>query len=113
MNVPPASPLERLLTQFWDDTLGRTDSDPLTHFFAAGAQETEAGRLLSMIEDTFHVEMPLAVLQEAPTVRAFAEAMKHQVDHPGRLERLAERLLRDGHSATASQRGGQGAGASW
>jgi hypothetical protein len=113
MNAQPVSPLERLLTQFWDETLGRNDSDPLTNFFAAGAQDTEAERLLSMIEDAFHVEMRLAVLQEAPTVRAFAEAMKHQVDHPGRLERLAERLLQDGHSATATQRGGQGAGASW
>jgi phosphopantetheine binding protein len=113
MNVQPASPLERVLTQFWDDALGRNDSDRLTDFFAAGAQGMEAERLLSMIEDAFHVEMPLAVLQEAPTVKAFAEAMKHQVDHPGRLERLAERLLQDGHSATASQRGGQGAGASW
>ena len=79
MNAQPVSPLEQLLTQFWDDALGRNDSEPLTHFFAAGGQETEAGRLLSMIEDAFHVEVPLAALQEAPTVRAFAEAMKHQV----------------------------------
>ena len=113
MAVQPASPLEQALTQFWDDALGRNDSDRLTNFFAAGGHQKEAGRLLSMIEDAFHVEMPLTVLEHAPTVRAFAEAMKHQVDHPGRLERLAERLLHDGHSATANQRGGQGAGASW
>ena len=113
MDVQPASPLEQLLTQFWDDSLGRNDSDRLTNFFGAGGHAGEAERLLSMIEDAFHVEIPLRVLEHAPTVRAFAEAMKHQVDHPGRLERLAERLLQDGQSATASQRGGQRAGASW
>jgi acyl carrier protein len=113
MDVQPASPLERLLAQFWDETLGRDDSDRLTNFFAAGGHDAEAERLLSMIEDAFHVEMPLTGLQEAPTVRAFAEALKRHVDHPGRLERLAERLLHDGHSATASQRGGHRAGASW
>lgn len=112
MDLQPASPLERLLAQFWDETLGRDDSDRLTNFFSAGGRESEAERLLSMIEEAFHVEMPRSSLDEAPTVRAFAEALKHQVDHPGRLERLAERLLRDGHSAT-SQRGGHRAGASW
>jgi hypothetical protein len=35
------------------------------------------------------------------------------VDHPGRLERLAERLLRDAHRAPAAERGGQPSGASW
>ena len=113
MEVQPAFPLEQLLAQFWDETLGRDDSNRLTNFFAAGGHDAEAERLLSMVEEAFHVEMPLTALQEAPTVRAFAEALKHQVDHPGRLERLAERLLHDGHSARAARRGGLRAGASW
>jgi hypothetical protein len=118
MDVQPAYPLERLLAQFWDETLGRDDSDRLTNFFAAGGHDTEAERLLSMIEDAFHVEMALTALQAAPTVREFAEALKHQVDHPGRLERMAERLLaqrclESGHSATATPRGGHRAGATW
>jgi hypothetical protein len=118
MDVQPASPLERLLARFWDETLGRDDSDRLTNFFAAGGHDTEAERLLSMIEVAFHVEMPLTLLQGAPTVGAFAEALKHQVDHPGRLERMAERLLaqrclESGDSTTATQRGGHRAGASW
>jgi hypothetical protein len=113
MDLQPASPLERLLAQFWDETLGRNDSDRLTNFFAAGGHDMEAERLLSMIEESFPVEIPLIALQDAPTVRAFAEALKHQVDHPGRLERLAERLLHDGHSATATERDGHRTGASW
>jgi acyl carrier protein len=118
MDVQPVYPLERLLAQFWNETLARDDSDRLTNFFAAGGHDTEAQRLLSMIEDAFHVEMPLTALHDAPTVRAFAKALKHQVDHPGRLERLAERLLdqrclESGHSVTATSRGAHRAGATW
>jgi hypothetical protein len=117
MDVQPVFPLERLLAQFWDDTLGREDSDRLTNFFAAGGHDAEAERLLSLVENAFHVEMPLTALRAAPTVRAFAEALKHQVDHPGRLERLAERLLaqrlRQSHSAMATLHSGHRAGASW
>jgi hypothetical protein len=113
MDVQPVSPLERLLTQFWDDALGRDGSDRLTNFFDTGGHDQEAKRLLSMVEEVFHVEMPLTALRNSPTVRAFAEALKHQVDHPGRLERMAERLLHDGHSAGATPRGGHRSGASW
>jgi hypothetical protein len=115
MNARTVTPLEQVLTRFWDETLGREDSDRLTNFFGAGGREADAERLLLLVEETFHVAMPLAALQEAPTVRAFAELLKHQVDHPGRLERLAERLLNNavGHSATASKRTGHRTGASW
>ena len=113
MDVHPVSPLERVLAQFWDDALGSHVSDRLTDFFGAGGGDVEAERLLSAVEDTFHVAMPLAALREAPTVAAFAEVLKHQVDHPGRLERLAERLLHDAHRAPATERGGQRSGASW
>jgi hypothetical protein len=112
MNVHAISPLERLLAQFWDDTLGRGDSDRLTNFFVVGGRDEDAKRLISLVGDTFHVEVPLAALREAPTVRAFAEALKHHVDHPGRLERLAERLLPDVRCASATQRVGDRAGAS-
>jgi hypothetical protein len=66
------SPLERLLASYW----GR---DP--------------EQLLSLIEQRFGVRVEPQKLREARDAAAFAEALKHQVDHPGRLERVAERLL--------------------
>jgi acyl carrier protein len=113
MDLRTVSPLERVLASFWDDALGANASDRLTDFFKAGGSDVAATRLLSHLEDTFHVEMPLASLRSAPTVAAFAELLKQQVDHPGRLERLAERLLRDARPAPASRRASEGAGASW
>lgn len=65
------SPLERLLANHW--------ADP--------------EKLLSLIEQRFGVRVDPRELSEARDVTAFAEALKHQVDHPGRLERVAERLL--------------------
>jgi hypothetical protein len=113
MDVRTVSALEQVLAQFWDATLERDASDRLTDFFSAGGGDVAAARLLSCIERTFGVSMPLTSLRQAPTVAGFAEVLKHQVDHPGRLERLAERLLHDAHRSPAAERGGQGAGASW
>ena len=113
MDLRTVSPLEHVLAKFWDDALATTASDRLTDFFKAGGSDVAATRLLSQIEDTFHVQMSPALLRSAPTVGAFAELLKEQVDHPGRLERLAERLLRDARPAPASRRASEGAGASW
>ena len=113
MNVRTVSPLEQVLARFWADALGRDAGDRATDFFSAGGGEAAAERLLSRVEDTFHVEMSLANLREAPTASAFAGVLKHQVDHPGRLERLAERLLHDAHPIPAPERDGHATGAAW
>jgi Phosphopantetheine attachment site len=113
MDLRTVSPLQQVLAKFWDEALGRNASDRLTDFFKAGGTDALAARLLSRVEDAFHVEMPLASLRSAPTVAAFAELLKQQVDHPGRLERLAERLLHEAHPARAARRESEGAGASW
>jgi hypothetical protein len=69
------TPLEQLLSNYWG-------SDPET--------------LLSVIEQRLGLRVDARQLIEARDVSSFATALKHQVDHPGRLERLAERLLQAG-----------------
>ena len=66
------TPLEQLLSQHWD-------GDPR--------------QLLSLIEQRLGVRVEPQQLEAARDVSTFATALKGQVDHPGRLERLAERLL--------------------
>jgi hypothetical protein len=66
------TPLEQLLAQHWSN-------DP---------QE-----LLSLIEQRFGVRMEPQQLSAARDASSLATVLKGQVDHPGRLERLAERLL--------------------
>ena len=67
------TPLEQLVAQYW----GR---DP---------QE-----LLLVIEQRLGVRVEEEQLSRAQDVRTFVANLKGQVDHPGRLERVAERLLR-------------------
>jgi hypothetical protein len=113
MDFHGKSPLERLLARFWAEVLGIQDVGRDTDFFAAGGRLDEVERLLTRVEGALHVAMPPDALRAAPTVAAFADALKHQVDHPGRLERLAERLLPRTHPEPAPQRNGHNAGASW
>ena len=68
-----ATPLERLISKYW---------------------AREPDQLLSLLEESFGVRVEPAQLSQAEDVSAFVAALKHQVDHPGRLERVAERLLR-------------------
>ena len=67
------TPLEQLISNYW----GR---DPQ--------------QLLSLIEQRFGVRVEPDQLSRADDVNSFVTQLKHQVDHPGRLERVAERLLR-------------------
>jgi hypothetical protein len=68
----PKTPLEQLLSQHWNN-------DP--------------EQLLSLIEQRLGVRVEPQQLTDARDASAFATLLKGQVDHPGRLERLAERLL--------------------
>lgn len=67
------TPLEQLIANYWG-------SDP---------QE-----LLSLLEQRFGIRVDPDKLNSARDVTTFVTVLKGQVDHPGRLERVAERLLR-------------------
>jgi hypothetical protein len=66
------TPLEQLLSQHWN-------SDP--------------EELLALIEERLGLRVEPEQLTQARDASTFATVLKGQVDHPGRLERLAERLL--------------------
>ena len=67
------TPFERLVANYW---------------------ERDPQQLLSLLEQRFGVRVEADQLSRAGDVAAFVTALKDQVDHPGRLERVAERLLR-------------------
>ena len=75
MEIHPDSPLEALVTRYWEAAAG------------------DGERLRCALEHTLKITLPIDVVQRAPDAAAVAGALKDQVDHPGRLERLAERLL--------------------
>lgn len=67
------TPLEQFVANYWDD-------DP--------------DKLLSLLEKRFRLRVDPEEIEKAGDVMTFVSALKNQVDHPGRLERVAERLLR-------------------
>jgi hypothetical protein len=67
------TPLEQLIATYW---------------------ERDPQQLLSLLENRFGVRVEPEELSRARDVTTFVHSLKHQVDHPGRLERVAERLLR-------------------
>jgi hypothetical protein len=67
------TPLEQLVASYWG-------GDP--------------DKLLSLLEKRFRVHVDPEEIEKAGDVRNFVSSLKNQVDHPGRLERVAERLLR-------------------
>jgi hypothetical protein len=71
--IRPSTPLERLLSTYW---------------------ERDPSELQLLLEERFGVRVEREQLIQAADAAALAAALKHQVDHPGRLERVAERLLR-------------------
>jgi hypothetical protein len=87
------TPLEILLSRLWEEVLHKEVRDRNADFFALGGRPAEAEQLLALIEQRLHLRVESEVLSTSRTVNAFADALKHQVDHPGGLERLAERLL--------------------
>jgi len=71
-------------------TRGKTPFETLV----ANYWKRDPQQLLSLLEQRFGVRVETDQLNKAPDVAAFVTAVKHQVDHPGRLERVAERLLK-------------------
>ena len=71
-------------------TRGKTPFETLV----ANYWERDPQQLLSLLEDRFGVRVEADQLNRAADVTTFVTALKDQVDHPGRLERVAERLLR-------------------
>lgn len=71
-------------------TRGKTPFETLV----ANYWQRDPRQLLSLLEQRFGVRVEADELNRASDVATFVTSVKQQVDHPGRLERVAERLLK-------------------
>jgi len=64
-----------------------------SNFFILGSHSILASRLISSLQDTFKIELPLRTLFEAPTIAAMAAAMVKEKEQGIKVQRIAELLL--------------------
>jgi amino acid adenylation domain-containing protein len=68
--APPATATEDMLAALWRELLGVAEVGREDDFFALGGHSLLATRIIAKLRARFHLELPLAALFEAPTLRA-------------------------------------------
>ena len=72
----PRDEVEKTIVGFWEELLGVDPVGVRDDFFALGGHSLIAVRLFTRIKKAFHVEFPISVLFEAPTIERCAELVR-------------------------------------
>ncbi len=80
----PADELELMLTSIWCSALGTSEVNPDDDFFDLGGHSLMAVELFDRIANELGVEVPLASIFEAPTVRGLADLIRQDGWRPSR-----------------------------
>lgn len=76
-NSPLEGEVEHRVAEIWQEALSRETIGPNDNFFDCGGHSLLATRLVMALRREFHVELPVRLLFEAPTVRAIADEIVH------------------------------------
>jgi len=99
-HVPPRTPREETLARIWTRVLGRERVGVNDNFFDLGGHSLLATQVMSGIKQSFHVELPLRVLFERPTVAGLAAAVEEALlsaVSPEELQHVIEQLEGERH----------------
>jgi amino acid adenylation domain-containing protein len=104
--VAPRNEIEAALANICGELLGVERVGVEENFFELGGHSLLATKLISRIRDQFHLELPLRVLFESPTVSGLAAAiLQMQQNSDGNATTLTPaitRVSRDAHRASRS-----------
>lgn len=90
----PQTAMQEVLVNLWADVLTIERVGIYDDFFELGGHSLTATRVVSKIREIFTISIPLRMLFEAPTVVGLSERMLLECDQAGRLEKIAELLLK-------------------
>ncbi|MDZ4773597.1 MAG: SDR family NAD(P)-dependent oxidoreductase [Planctomycetota bacterium] len=74
--VAPRDEIETRIVEFWQELLGVDPVGIRDDFFQLGGHSLIAVRLFTRIKKAFHVEFPISVLFEAPTIERCADLVR-------------------------------------
>jgi acyl carrier protein len=77
--VAPRTPTEEVLAGIWADLLGLERVGAADHFFDLGGHSLLAIQAVSRIADVFGLELPVAALFDAPTIRQLAASINQDL----------------------------------
>lgn len=78
-HVPPRTPTEETLAAIWQSVLGMTQVGVHDNFFALGGHSLLATRVISRVQQSFQIAIPLRAIFEAPTVAGLAAAVEEAI----------------------------------
>ncbi len=73
--IAPRTPTEKQVSEIWAGILGIERVGIRDNFFDLGGHSLLATRIITQLREAFHVELPLRVLFETPTVEGLASAL--------------------------------------
>ncbi|TCP59138.1 amino acid adenylation domain-containing protein [Tumebacillus sp. BK434] len=75
--VAPRNELEEQLSEIWTDVLKVESVGMFDNFFDIGGHSLLAMQLMTRVTETFHVQLPLRTMFEAPSVAELADKIRH------------------------------------
>jgi len=103
--TPPANPLEAALAGVWQEELGIAQVGVDDNFFELGGTSIAGVKIIALLKEWLHQDIPTVSLYEGPTVSALAKVLLHSGPPKGydavreRGERRRRKLQRLGQGA--------------
>ena len=85
----PRTDIEYIITDLWREVLGISQVGVDDNFFESGGNSLLATQLVSRIQKTFMIDLPLKSLFEAPTVAMVSRILSNFETKPGQIEAIA------------------------
>jgi acyl carrier protein len=101
--VPPRTAVEEVVAAIWAEVLKLERIGIHDSFFDLGGHSLLSIQVLTRLQKTFHVDLPLRALFEYDTVAGISQRIVAMEARPGQMEKIAEIVKRIGSMSDADK----------